>query len=156
MSFIRALGFFLTVLSFILFYMNYTWYQEYNSALKGKKAMFKIKSCKSVYGNLKKTFAYGELEGIGLSGAVNLTEYLKYLKKNNPNDNFPSTLEICNEKGVIPVWQYDIGILRGRDTSKNLQSDSIRASHLNQSIKKWLFLSIVILIIGLIMVKTQK
>ena len=156
MSFTKAFGFFFIVLSFILFYMNYTFYQKYKSAIKSKRAMFKIESCKSTSGNIKRIIAIGEIEKQNLKGAVNITEYLKYLKNNNPTDILPSSLEVCNEKRIIPIWEYDIGILTGRDTSKNLQSDSIRASNIYQSIKNMLLISIVIFSFGTLLIQKSK
>ena len=156
MSFTKAFGFFFIILSFILFYMNYTFYQKYNSAIKSKRAMFKIESCQSTSGKIHKIIAIGEIEGKNVKGAVNITEYLKYLKKNNPTDVLSTSLEICNEKRIIPVWEYDIGILTGRDTKKNLQSDTIRASNLYKSIKNVLVTSIVIFIVGVALAQKSK
>ena len=133
--------------------MNYSWYKEYNSALSSNRAVLQITSCKTTSGNFSRIIANGEIEEQNKSGTVDVTEYLEYLKRNHPTEDFPSARSICKEKWRLPVWQYDSGLLTGRDLNKELESDSIRASRLYQNIKKWLFISTAVLVLGIVIIK---
>lgn len=132
--------------------MTFTWSLQYKSALKSRKAMFEIESCQRLSGNIKRTLAHGKIIGQNSVETVNLTEYKKYLRKRDLTNTL-NILEICKKGTVIPVWDYDIGMIRGRDEDENLESDSIRASRLCRNIKRWIFIATFIFILGVFLVK---
>lgn len=155
MSFAKAFGFFFLIFSLILFYMTYTWYLEYKSALKSRKVIFEIEYCQSLSGKKRRILAFGKIVGENSKKAVDITEFQEYLNKNS-SSNTVNTLEICKKGMLISVWDYDTGMLRGRDENRNLESDNLRASVLYQKIKFWIFLSVFIFILGAVLTKNSE